>query len=138
MSLAAPAARRNIDEEIPILDLAPYLAGQPGALERLAGELRHAFDHIGFYFIKGHGLLPLRLVPAYPRAPHLPADDFAQAFSGPQSTLRPSPYPRVGVVEEDEFGIAPHTDASFMTVLAQNKSPGLSLRTGTGKWIDAP
>ena len=35
MSLAAPAVLRNVDEEIPILDLAPYLAGQPGALERL-------------------------------------------------------------------------------------------------------
>ena len=56
MSLAAPAVLRNVDEEIPILDLAPYLAGQPGALERLAGELRHAFEHIGFYFIKGHGV----------------------------------------------------------------------------------
>ena len=56
MSLAAPAALSKIDEEIPILGLAPYLAGQPGALERLAGELRHAFEHIGFYFIKGHGV----------------------------------------------------------------------------------
>ena len=56
MSLAAPAVLRNIDEEIPILDLAPYLAGQPGALAQLAGELRHAFEHIGFYFIKGHGV----------------------------------------------------------------------------------
>ena len=243
MSLAAPAVLRNVDEEIPILDLAPYLAGQPGALERLAGELRRAFVHIGFYFIKGHGVpqslcdqvfaetarfharpldekmkvkrnqhnvgylpmkgsttrhsrinpdnkpnlneaffvkrdlpldhpdviankrfrcanlwpesmpgfretvvtycdaleaLALRLIPIYARALDLPADHFAQAFSVPQYTLRMSHYPPVEVVEENEFGIAPHTDTSFMTLLAQNKIPGLSLRTGTGKWIDAP
>ena len=242
MSLAAPVLR-NIDEEIPVLDLAPYLAGTPGALERLAGELRHAFEHIGFYFIKGHGVpqalcdqvfaeaarfharsldekmkvkrnqhnvgylpmkgattrhsrinpdnkpnlneaffvkrdlslnhpdviankrfrcanlwpedmpgfretvvaycdaleaLALGLIPIYARALDLPAGHFAQAFSVPQYTLRMSHYPTVEVVEDNEFGIAPHTDTSFMTLLAQNKIPGLSLRTSTGKWTDAP
>ena len=38
----------------------------------------------------------------------------------------------------DEFGIAPHTDTSFLTLLAPNDVPSLSIRTQTGKWIDAP
>jgi isopenicillin N synthase-like dioxygenase len=38
----------------------------------------------------------------------------------------------------DEFGIAPYTDTSFLTLLAPNDVPGLSIRTQTGKWIDAP
>ena len=27
---------------IPVIDLGPYLAGEPGALDRAAAELRHA------------------------------------------------------------------------------------------------
>src|SRR3954447_10742542 len=55
MSLAS-VTRRSDDVEIPVLDLAPYLTGQPGARERLGKELCHALENIGFYFIKGHGV----------------------------------------------------------------------------------
>ena len=47
-----------VQEEIPILDLAPFLAGEDGALERLANELRHAQENVGFYFIVNHGVAP--------------------------------------------------------------------------------
>ena len=47
--------------EIPVLDIGPYLAGDSGALEKLAAELRHAQEHVGFYFIVNHGV-PRRLV----------------------------------------------------------------------------
>ena len=43
-------------EAIPIVDLGPYLAGEPGALERTARELRFALTEIGFYFIVNHGV----------------------------------------------------------------------------------
>src|SRR5262249_3473907 len=39
---------------------------------------------------------------------------------------------------DDEFGIAPHTDTSFLTLLAPNDVPGLAFRTQTGDWIDVP
>jgi hypothetical protein len=38
----------------------------------------------------------------------------------------------------DEFGIAPHTDTSFLTLLAPNDVPGLAFCTRTGDWIDVP
>src|SRR6266699_1904610 len=44
------------DETIPILDLGPYLAGEPAAEHRLADELRRACEQIGFYFIVNHGV----------------------------------------------------------------------------------
>src|SRR5262245_58060963 len=56
MSLAAPALHVHQDEEIPVLDLAPHMAGVPGSLALLPASLRHAFENIGFYFIKGHGV----------------------------------------------------------------------------------
>jgi len=38
----------------------------------------------------------------------------------------------------DEFGIAPHTDTSFLTLLGPNEVRSPSIRTLTGKRIDAP
>lgn len=235
--------RPDAREEIPVIDLGPYLTGVPGAREKAAAELRHAFEDVGFYFIVNHGVpqslvdaafaaaarfhaqpleeklklkinshnigyLPVRgsvtrhskinegnkpnlneaffakrdipadhpdvvaglpfrganqwpenlagfretvlayqaaleklalsLVPLYALALDLPADWFDDTFRDPMYTLRMSHYPKVEVVEENEFGLAPHTDTSFMTLLAQNKVPGLSIRLPNGKWVDAP
>lgn len=219
--------RPDASEEIPVLDLAPYFAGEPGALQRLGAELRRAFEEIGFYFIVGHGVpqtlvdaafteaerfhaqpladklavqldetfsgyMPMRgsttrhsqinpnnkpnvneafftrrtqnkwpaslpgfretvvayqaameslgksLLPIYAAALDLPPDYFDRLFSEPMFTLRMSHYPRQDEVVDNEFGLAPHTDTSFMTMLAQNKVPGLSIRLPTGRWVDAP
>src|SRR5215813_11437603 len=43
-------------DAIPVIDLGPYLADQPGALDRAAGELHHALTEIGFYSIVNHGV----------------------------------------------------------------------------------
>jgi len=41
---------------IPVIDLGPYLAGEPGALDHAAAELRYALTEIGFYTIVNHGV----------------------------------------------------------------------------------
>src|SRR5258707_9822727 len=43
-------------ETIPVIDLGPFLAGEAGALDRTARELRFALTEIGFYFIVNHGV----------------------------------------------------------------------------------
>jgi isopenicillin N synthase-like dioxygenase len=48
--------REGALEEIPVLDLGPYFAGEAGAREKLVSELRHAQEHIGFYYIVNHGV----------------------------------------------------------------------------------
>jgi isopenicillin N synthase-like dioxygenase len=231
-------------ETIPVIDLGPYLAGQPGAMEAAAAELRFALTEIGFYFIVNHGVPPaqvrdafqqaarfhsqpierkmeiridrhnvgylplrgdtlrtstvqtvtranfnealfiardlpadhpearvdrrfrgvnqwpanlpgfresiagycdtmerlvLKLVPLYARALGLPATYFDGPFRDCQYKLRMTHYPHQDApAVDDEFGIAPHTDTSFLTLLAPNEVPGLSIRTQSGKWIDAP
>src|SRR6516165_7250970 len=61
---AAPSPVNSSDAaEIPVLDLAPYLSGQSAAREKLARQLCHALENIGFYFIKGHGV-PQSLIDA--------------------------------------------------------------------------
>ena len=246
MNVYAPSLatiRPDAPETIPVLDLAPLLRNDPGAVEALGRELRYAFEEIGFYFIVNHGIpqamidatfqaarrfhdlppehklalrmnkdnvgylpfkgsttkhstlnkenrpnlveayfakrdlpadhpdrasgrpfrgpnqwpdglpgfredvlaycdameqLALRLLPLYATALDLTPDYFAPSFREPTYTLRMSHYPPQDVVEENEFGLAPHTDTSFMTMLAQNDIPGLAIRLPNGRWIDAP
>jgi len=233
-----------MSDVIPVLDLAPFRAGVPGARERLGDALRRAFTEVGFYFIVNHGVpqalvdeafaaarrfhdlpledklrlgidahnigyMPMRgattrfnslgevykpnaneaiffkrelaadhpdvvagkrfrgrnhwpenlpgfretvlaycdsleatgrsLLPLYAEALGLAPDHFDAAFADPMYTLRMSHYPPADpLTAEEEWGLAPHTDTSFMTLLAQNRIPGLALRLPDGRWIDAP
>jgi isopenicillin N synthase-like dioxygenase len=82
--------------------------------------------------------LALSLLPVYEAALELPDGWFARYFVDPQYSLRMSHYPPVEAYGDNEFGSAPHTDSSFLTMLAQNKVPGLEIRTRSGRWIPAP
>ena len=228
-------------EEIPVLDLGPYVAGEKGAAERLAVELRYAQENIGFYFVTNHGVpmdlisrgydqlkkvfaLPLeeklklkatntrpgyvppksvvyvtspinentkpdlnevlryvnerapdhpgriagrrfhgpnpwpenlpgfketikechealaslgrRMLPIYALALDKPADFFDSMFDDPLWTTRNSHYP-VMEAEENQYGISPHQDHGFMTLLPLSDVPGLEIRTRAGNWINA-
>ena len=79
-----------------------------------------------------------KMVRLYARALDLPAEFFDHPFKEPQYKLRMTHYPHQASTPDDEFGIAPHTDTSFLTMLAPNNVPGLSIRTQSGKWIAAP
>jgi len=227
---------------IPVIDLGGYLAGAPGARERLAAELREALETIGFFILVEHGVprdlitrtfeqarrfhaqpaaaklalrmnehnngymamgryavwtsevnandkpdlneafftkrerpgddplvksgrrfagpnrwprdlagfrdtvlaytdavdaLGRRLMPACAVALDLPPDTFDAAFAESQFSFRLSHYPPVAA-EPNQFGIAPHTDANFLTFLAQTEVPGLQLRLPSGDWLDVP
>jgi isopenicillin N synthase-like dioxygenase len=82
--------------------------------------------------------LVLKLVPLYAHALGLPAAYFDGPFRDCQFKLRMTHYPHQEVAAKDEFGIAPHTDTSFLTLLAPNEVPGLSIRVQDGTWIEAP
>lgn len=43
-------------EDIPVINLGPYLAGEEGALEAAAAQLRAAALSTGFHYIVGHGV----------------------------------------------------------------------------------
>ena len=227
---------------VPVLDLGPYLAGRPGALEATAAELRAALEGVGFFLIVNHGVsrdlvertfaearrfheqppeakmalrmnehnngymamgryavwtsevnandkpdlneaffvkrerapddplrrsgrrfvgpnvwpddlpgfrdtvlaytdavdaLGRRVLPACAVALDLPRDYFDEAFAESQFSFRLSHYPPVRA-EPNQFGIAPHTDANFLTFLAQTDVPGLQLRLPWGDWLDVP
>jgi isopenicillin N synthase-like dioxygenase len=231
-------------DEIPVIDISGVLAGDKAALARAAKELQHAYEDVGFWFLKGHRIpqalidqvfsevarfhaqpmaeklklpinehntgylaigkattrhsddistnnlpnvneayfikrdlpadhpdviankrfrganpwpanlpgfrevivdycsrmeeLSLSILPIYAVALDLPEDYFKEAFREPQYQLRMSHYPDTPMPRANEYGLAPHADTSFMTLLAPNKIPGLSIRTASDRWIDAP
>lgn len=78
------------------------------------------------------------MLPLYAEALNLPPHYFDSAFEHPIGTLRLTHYPPFEY-GDDEYAIGPHTDNSFLTILAQHHVPGLQvLREGTEEWLDAP
>jgi isopenicillin N synthase-like dioxygenase len=81
--------------------------------------------------------LARRLLPVCAVALDLPPDYFDAAFAESQFSFRLSHYPPVDAAP-NQFGIAPHTDANFLTFLAQTDVPGLQVRLPDGNWLDVP
>jgi isopenicillin N synthase-like dioxygenase len=78
-----------------------------------------------------------RVLPLCATALDLPIDTFDGAFAESQFSFRLTHYPPV-TAEANQFGIAPHTDANFLTFLAQTEVPGLQIRMPDGDWVDVP
>jgi isopenicillin N synthase-like dioxygenase len=81
--------------------------------------------------------LSRRVLPVWAAALDLPPDAFDGAFADSQFSFRLSHYPPVPAAA-NQFGIAPHTDANFLTFLAQSDVPGLQVRMPSGAWVDVP
>jgi isopenicillin N synthase-like dioxygenase len=246
MHLFQQHAPRELDAalaRLPIIDLGPCLNGEDGALDRLADDIRHACENIGFFYIKNHGVpeamianafaqsrrfhalpmaekkkLPLdehnvgylamnasvqghstvhkatkpnqnesffithdrgpdhpdviaktplrggnywpdglpgfregvmeyftalndlgqRLVPAFAVALGMEADYLDDDFANENNAkLRMLHYPPT-VVEDNDFGTGPHTDNSFLTILARDETPGLAIRLPSDEWLAPP
>src|SRR6266446_858223 len=41
---------------IPVIDYGPYFSGEPGALDRIAAEVAHACENVGFFYALNHGV----------------------------------------------------------------------------------
>lgn len=81
--------------------------------------------------------LSRRVLPVCAVALGLAPTAFDAAFAESQFSFRLSHYPPVAAAP-NQFGIAPHTDANFMTFLAQSDVPGLQVRMPSGEWVDVP
>ena len=79
-----------------------------------------------------------RMLPVYARALDMPKTFFNDAFINPLYRLRMTHYPAVQLDPENAFGIAPHVDTSFCTILAQDQ-PGLTIFSERRRvWVNAP
>jgi len=228
---------------LPVIDVAPAFAGEPGAAVRAAEAIRRACEDVGFYVLVGHGLDPAvverafaanaaffeaplerrleiridrnqsgfqplkqslirssavaentqpdvceivilrrdlppdhpdvlagrrfrqpnkwpawmpefreafapyldrmedlgrRLLPLYARALGLPDDHFAPFFREAQIAVSVAHYPPDETPAEGQYGLAPHTDAGFLTMIPQTGTPGLEIGLPSGEWIEPP
>ena len=79
----------------------------------------------------GYAMLPL-----YALALDLPAEYFDSHFTDPTWWTRNSHYPAVDP-EANQFGISPHSDHGFITLLPVSSVAGLEIQSPEGEWIPA-
>jgi len=78
------------------------------------------------------------LVQPFAVALGMDADYLDESFADENNaTLRMLHYPPT-LVAGNDFGTAPHTDNSFMTILARMDVPGLAIRLQSGEWLAPP
>ena len=77
-----------------------------------------------------------KLLPIFSVALELPPSYFDQYFADPVMWSRNAHYP-AEVPEKNQYGIAPHSDHSFLTMLPTTEVPGLQILSQNGNWIDA-
>ncbi|MGY9000512.1 MAG: isopenicillin N synthase family dioxygenase [Rhodospirillales bacterium] len=74
------------------------------------------------------------LLPLYARALDLKPDYFDDMFTDPTWFTRNVHYPAIKA-EENQFGISPHSDHGFITLLPISEVPGLEVKTQAGNWM---
>src|SRR5881296_4700064 len=80
-----------------------------------------------------------RILPVLARSLELPTDFFAPFFvNDAHINLRFLHYPPQEVDDDEQFGQGPHTDNSFITMLAREDVPGLAVRLPSGDWLAPP
>jgi isopenicillin N synthase-like dioxygenase len=80
-----------------------------------------------------------RMLPVLARALGMPAGHFAPFFAGEAHiNLRFLHYPPQDIADDEQFGQGPHTDNSFITILARMDVPGLAVRLPSGEWLAPP
>ena len=79
-----------------------------------------------------------RLLPLYAVALGLRPDHFLDDFADAMWSFRLSHYPPADA-EDEQWGLAPHTDGGFLTFLPDNTIPALEIRpAGQCEWVPAP
>ncbi len=59
MNIFKAMAVRSVEEAtraIPVIDFGPAFRGEPGGLDAAAAQVRHACEHVGFFYLAGHGV----------------------------------------------------------------------------------
>ena len=81
--------------------------------------------------VLGYAMLPL-----YARALNLPDDYFDPYFTRPTWWTRNAYYPAIEP-QDNQFGISPHSDHGFITLLPMSDVTGLEILSPRGEWISA-
>jgi isopenicillin N synthase-like dioxygenase len=124
--------KRERGPDDPLVRAGRRFAGPNQWPAQLPGFREAVLAYTGAVDALGRQVLPLCAT-----ALDLPRDAFDDAFAESQFSFRLTHYPPVAALA-NQFGIAPHTDANFLTFLAQSEVPGLQVRMPDGTWADVP
>ena len=90
-------------------------------------------------YFKTMETLGQRMLPVLACALDLPSEFFAPYFANEAHiNLRFLHYPPQESDDDEQFGQGPHTDNSFITMLAREDVPGLAVRLPSGEWLAPP
>jgi isopenicillin N synthase-like dioxygenase len=124
--------KRELAPDHPLRRAGRRFAGPNRWPEALPGFREHVLR-----YVDAMDGLTRRILPVVATALELPANALDAAFAESQFSFRLTHYPPVAA-EANQFGIAPHTDANFLTFLAQSDAPGLQVRMPDDTWVDVP
>ena len=80
-----------------------------------------------------------RMLPVLARSLEMPAAYFTPFFTDEAHlNVRFLHYPPQDCEDDEQFGQGPHTDNSFITMLAREEVPGLAVRVPSGEWLAPP
>jgi isopenicillin N synthase-like dioxygenase len=80
-----------------------------------------------------------QMLPVLARSLDMPAGYFSPFFENEAHIqLRFLHYPPQDTEDDEQFGQGPHTDNSFITMLAREHVPGLAVRLPSGEWLAPP
>ena len=97
-------------------------------------DLLPDFKNIMLKYYSAMESLGRNMLPLYARALDLAPDYLDGFFTDPMWFTRNVHYPAMKA-EENQFGISPHSDHGFITLLPVSKVPGLEVKTQDGNWI---
>ena len=112
---------------------AAFFMGRPGSKRNQfpAEEALPGFRNAAENYYRTLERLCHQLLPLYAVAADMPPAFFETFFDPALATLRMSHYPPIDA-EPDQWGIDPHSDAGFMTLLPANEVSGLSIESDDG------
>ena len=114
------------------------LAGTPLRGSNYWPEGLPGFRESVMHYFKALNKLGQSLVRPFSAALGMPENFLDDYFTDENNaTLRLLHYPPTKIGKND-FGTAPHTDNSFMTILARMDVPGLAIRLPSGEWLPPP
>ncbi len=102
-------------------------------------EISPDFKHVLLHYRESLTILIKNLVRVFSLALGQDYYTFDKHFTNPTTFLRLQHYaPQPDVIPEHQYGIAPHTDYGFLTLLAQDSLGGLQVKQCDDTWLDVP
>jgi len=95
----------------------------------------NGFEKVALEYLSAMERASKLMLPLWSKALGLPTNFLFSYFDRPHSYVRTIHYPVKVGLEDDDLGIRPHEDTSFVTLQPAENEPGLQLMNMDGEWV---